>query len=475
MSLKACWILAAAIVLRFILNRAPKRILCLFWALAGIRLVLPVSIPSSMSLVPAVQPLPTVSEAAMGTPAPAVWESIASAVDSTVAAVERSSVSGNDAVLVFSIIWLAGIVLALVWAGIRSIRLKRSVAASIEVDVPGYGNRIKVCDDLNTSFIFGLLRPTIYMPSGLDATTTDYVLRHEAIHLRQKDHIVKPLAYSIAVIHWFNPLVWIAYALFNRDLEMACDEKAISDMPKDGVAGYTRALLDCSSGKRRVRLVPPAFGENNVKARIVNVLKYRKPKTITLVSLFALIVALGVFFMTDSAAAEKQGGEPHYGKVLRVDEETGVVVADGPLAPEDEPNELAPIPEPPELSREGYDYTYKETGSWDAEVIMAGAMEDGFYHMAANPGNDVYALCDGIVLYADFLSAYGRCVAIKDTEGNIWRYGHCSDFCVETGDEVRCGDVIAHAGSSGNTPNYAIIISFNDSRYSEGKYLPKDK
>ena len=218
-------ILAVRLVTR---RRMPKWGNCLLWGLVAVCLMCPVLPESVLSVRP--QP----GQAAL----PAA------------AAMETASPGAGITLTDLAWVWLVGMAAVLGWAAASYLRLRRQVAASIRV-----GKQVYLCDDISSPFILGIFRPRVYLPSGLEGETLQSVLRHEGAHLRRRDHWWKPLGHLLVAVYWFHPLIWAAYVLLCRDIELACDERVVRDMNRAQRAAYSQALLDCAMPRRR-RLVP---------------------------------------------------------------------------------------------------------------------------------------------------------------------------------------------------------------------------
>jgi len=299
MSITASWLILAVVVLRLFLKKAPKWISCLLWAIVALRLVCPFTFESVLSLVPSKEPIPTnivVShEPTVEIGIPAIDAPVNTVIaDSFTPAPSDSANPLQILVPVLAAAWLMGIVILLIYALISYIRLRMTVSASFEKE-----KGVKACDDVKAPFILGIFRPVIYIPSGMNDETLDYVLKHERAHLARHDHWWKPLGFLLLTVYWFNPLCWVAYILLCRDIESACDEKVIRDMDKPSMAAYSQALLDCSFSRKAIAACPLAFGEVGVKERIKGVLNYKKPAFwIIIVALIACAV-VSVCFLTN--------------------------------------------------------------------------------------------------------------------------------------------------------------------------------
>ena len=277
MSIAASWLVLAVVLLRFVLKKAPKWTAVLLWGIVALRLIMPFSFESELSMIPSAE---TFNPHNIQYETPAISSGIP-AVNNAVNPVLGETFAPNSVgsinplyiwILVVSAIWLVGIVAMLLYAVISYVRVRRSVAERVP-----YKENIFLCDHVKSPFILGLVRPKIYLPSSMDVTAIEPVVAHEKAHLARRDHWWKPLGFLILAVHWFNPLCWIAYVLLCRDIELACDEKVIRQMDLGGKKQYSAALLECSAGRRLVTICPLAFGEVGVKERVKNVLNYKKP------------------------------------------------------------------------------------------------------------------------------------------------------------------------------------------------------
>ena len=302
MGIAASWLILAVVVLRVILKRAPKRFRLLLWAVVGLRLVLPVSIESALSLVPSAQTLP---EGVMYAAAPELNTGIAALNDAinpafTAAFAPEPAASANPLQVLLpaaSVIWLAGAAAMLLWALVSWLRLRRRVAEAVRLE----GNVFE-SERVASPFVLGLIRPRIYLPFGLDEGAREQVLTHERAHIARGDHVIKLIGWLILAVYWYNPLVWLAYALFCRDIELACDERVIRRLPVSGRADYSQALLDLSRPRHGVGACPLAFGESAVKCRVKSVLTYKRPAFWLIMLAALLCIGAAVCFLTDPKA-----------------------------------------------------------------------------------------------------------------------------------------------------------------------------
>lgn len=294
MSLAASVVAAVVIILRLVLRKAPKRISVVLWLLVALRLILPFSIESSFSLMPsyAVTPQGVVSYEKTeinSTPTDVITVTSPSG-DSK----EYQKTSLTDSMPIEVAIWLGGMAIMLVYALASYTAIRKKVSES----VPLKGN-IRLCGRIATPFILGIFRPKIYLPTSMNESDTAYVTAHEKAHLRHGDHIWKPLGFLLLTIYWFNPVMWLAYILLCRDIELACDERVIGELGAESKKPYSDALLNCSAPRRSISACPLAFGETGVKQRIKNVLSYKKPAVWIIAAALILCIAASVCFLTN--------------------------------------------------------------------------------------------------------------------------------------------------------------------------------
>ena len=299
MSIAASWLILAVVLLRFVLKKAPKWIVVLLWGIVALRLVVPFSFESALSLIPSAETF-NAHNIQYETPAissgiPAVNHAVNPILGETFAPNPAASVNPLYVwTFIVSVIWLIGIAAMLLYAVITYVQVHRSVAER----APYEGN-IFLCDQVKSPFILGLVRPKIYLPSSMDAVAMEPVIAHEKAHLARHDHWWKPMGFLILAVHWFNPLCWAAYALLGRDIELACDEKVIRQMDLEGKKHYSTALLECSTQRRLVAICPLAFGEVGVKERVKNVLNYKKPAFWVIAAAVVACAVVTVCFATN--------------------------------------------------------------------------------------------------------------------------------------------------------------------------------
>ena len=290
-SLMANWLIVAVIVLRLLLKKVPRRVICVLWALVALRLMLPVSVESPVSMIPETTAI--LQEAVDTT----LIHPEAIPSDGTPTVAQEGSTAteagGGQQISPLPFVWCMGVALMLCYLLLSYLRMGHLVAEA----VPEAGN-IWICDAVTTPFILGLLQPRIYLPSGLSGETKAYVIAHEQSHLRWKDHWWKPLAFVLLAVYWFDPFVWAAYGLVCRDIEFACDERVVRRFGMAEKKAYSVALLECSVRKRLVLACPVAFGETAVAKRVRNVLNYKRPRFWIILISTVIILAAAVGFLT---------------------------------------------------------------------------------------------------------------------------------------------------------------------------------
>ncbi len=300
LSISASWLVLVVLALRLVLKRAPKWVNVLLWGMVALRLMLPFSIESALSLIPSAETLSP--ETVRFDPAPTITsgvEFIDNAVNPSLSeSFAAAPLASVNPLYVWTYlagwVWLIGLAAMLLYALVSYLRLRRRVSASIPLR-----ENIYVCDEVPSPFILGIVRPRIYLPSALDETQRGSVLSHERAHLARRDHWWKPLGYALLAVYWFNPLLWLAYTLLCRDIELACDERVLRGMDAGQVKDYSSALLACSVPRRMLAACPLAFGEVGVGARVKNALRYKKPAFWVVAASVIVCIVVAVCFLTN--------------------------------------------------------------------------------------------------------------------------------------------------------------------------------
>lgn len=300
LSISASWLVLVVLALRLVLKRAPKWVNVLLWGTVALRLMLPFSIESALSLIPSAETLSP--EVVQFDPAPTITSGV-TIIDNAVNPSLSESFAAAPLASVNPLyvwtylagwVWLIGLAAMLAYALVSYLRLRRRVSASIPLR-----ENIYVCDEVPSPFILGIVHPRIYLPSVLDEAQRGSVLSHERAHFARRDHWWKPLGFALLAVYWFNPLLWLAYTLLCRDIELACDERVLRGMDAGQVKAYSSALLACSVPRRMLAACPLAFGEVGVGARVKNALRYKKPAFWVVAASVAVCVVVAVCFLTN--------------------------------------------------------------------------------------------------------------------------------------------------------------------------------
>lgn len=295
MSYSANWLIIAILGLRLMMRKMPKWGNVLLWGLVALRLLFPFSIESRFSMIPGRQTtenLPTMNY-----------------IDNP--AFNNSAVSMNggiSATTIFSIVWFVGVVIFLVYFAIRYWRLLRQVNTAILLRDNIYQSEVVVA-----SVVLGFVNPRIYLPFNVKQLDVNYIIAHEQAHIRRGDHWWKLLGFALLALHWFNPLVWVAYTLLCRDIEMACDEAVIRELDNNGRADYAQALVTYGTKRQLLTVHPLAFGETGVKGRLKSIMDYRKPTRWSVVFIIIACMLLAICFLTDPVKAAQTDVLPETG------------------------------------------------------------------------------------------------------------------------------------------------------------------
>lgn len=300
LSISASWLVLAVLVLRLVSKRSPKWMNVLLWGMVALRLMLPFSIESALSLIPSAETLSP--EVVRFDPAPTITsgvEFIDNAVNPSLSeSFAAAPLASVNPLYVWTYlagwVWLIGLGAMLLYALVSYLRLRRRVSVSLCVR-----ENIYLCDAISSPFILGVVKPRIYLPSGLDEVQRQNVLSHERAHLARRDHWWKPLGFALLAVYWFNPVLWLAYALLCRDIELACDERVIRTMDESAVKTYSTVLLACSMPRKAVITCPLAFGEVGVKERVRNALRYKKPAFWVIAASVTVCIVVAVCFLTN--------------------------------------------------------------------------------------------------------------------------------------------------------------------------------
>lgn len=335
MSITASFLAVAVMILRLIFKRSPRWMMCVLWGFVAIRLIIPFSFESALSLLPSAEPIPN---DIIYSPEPSVNTGI-TAVDKVINPVisdrfspEKDEDLPSDPIVpeegiepspsvpeepspsvpeeptplfsltaVLSAVWLTGTAAMLIYTLVSYFCIRRRIGEAVECD-----RNILICDRISSPFILGVFRPRIYLPSSMNENDMKYVIAHERAHLSRLDHLWKPVGFLLLAVYWFNPIMWMAYILLCKDIELACDEKVIGKLGNDFKKPYSEALINCSIPRRMVSACPVAFGEVGVKERIRNIMKFKKPTIIICAAAVLVCAAVAVFFLTNPIGKEEE-------------------------------------------------------------------------------------------------------------------------------------------------------------------------
>ncbi len=310
MGITGSYIILATILIRLILKKAPKIFSYCLWAVAGLRLICPFSFSSVISVFNLISPrlikagngtftsyVPQ-DIGAMAVPEISTGIPAADAVINPALPVAEIGESVNPIQIITAVassVWAIGIIAMAIYGVISIVKVYKRIEFAIKYD----GN-IFECDRVRSPFVFGIFKPKIYLPCGMDARQREYVILHEKNHIRRLDHITKLVSFAILMLHWYNPLVWLGYTLMVRDMEMSCDEKVLKGFTEEEKKSYGLTLVAIGANRRFAAAAPLSFGENVVEKRIVNVLKFRKPRAIAVILCVIVCVAVAAVCLTNA-------------------------------------------------------------------------------------------------------------------------------------------------------------------------------
>lgn len=319
--ISAGYVILAVIVLRLLFRKSPRWVMGILWALVAIRLICPIVVESPFSVVPKgplfdketsnlkseqevqqINNLPDQNQTA-GKQVAEIKEHTAKQDETKDFWTDKRK---TDSKKMLSTIWLLGMLVLTGYGIFGSLRVEYQLRFAVPVE-----QQIWECDSIHTSFLWGLFHPRIYLPSGMNEETKRYVIRHERAHQKRGDHWWKVIGYVLLVIYWFQPLMWIAYWIFARDIEYACDEHVIGNLSFAERKEYAQALLLCGSGRSRRLAGPLAFGGLGVKPRIKNVLSYQKPGRGKIAISLLVCVVVSVCFLTNPKDVNGMDAEKH--------------------------------------------------------------------------------------------------------------------------------------------------------------------
>ncbi len=502
MSVTASWLILAILVVRPFLSKAPKWIRGILWGLAGIRLMIPISFESVFSLIPTKQLI-------MTSDVDGVAPTFSSGIDVVDVSVntylqQRASVEevaiARGAVPFESIylsIWMLGIVGLALYSMFSYMRLRK-----ILQDAVIYQDNVYQSDKISSPFVLGFLKPRIYVPYHLDEEALECVVAHENAHIMRKDYLIKPFAFSLASVHWFNPIVWVAYYYLCQDIELACDEKVIHELGFDKKKVYSETLLECSIERHFVRACPVAFGEIGVGKRVKNILEMKKAKVGMVVGALLVCVVVAVCFLSNPKSEQKDvavnegtaasaGQKEDENRVEAAEESENQKEAEQQAKDAKEAEEQAKeVKEQEELNveykdeevaigancmpfKEGTEYyvtaVFCADGPENGQINVEEGQEQHFgIDFAAEPGTEIIACASGVVKEASSDAEKGNYIVIEDEKGYVWKYMHLETSDVKQGDEVSMGSVIGTVGSTGQSTGSHLHL---ETTYPDGTFV----
>ncbi len=459
MGISASWLILVVFVLRLLLKKAPKWIPVLLWGMVALRLICPFTFESDMSLVPSAETIPLNIDRKA---APTIDSGI-EAINKVVNPMILDSFAPQPAttvnplqiwILLASVVWLVGMAGMILYTTVSYVRLRRKVAIAVR-----YRDNIFQSENVASPFVLGIVKPRIYLPYKMDMQEMEHVIAHEQAHISRRDYWWKPLGFVLLTIHWFNPLMWFAYVLLCRDIELACDEKVIKKLDNEQRADYSQALVACSVNRRMIAACPLAFGEVSVKDRVKSVMNYKRPAFwVIIVSVIACVV-VGVCFLTNPKQEEEQG-QPE-------SENANNAEADGEESDAEEPP-VDELEQPPAetvkdevleayatlLAGDQSLVTMGDVEWWIPDFRNTGILEYEYTYMDLD-GNGVVEL---LVQMVDDPAGYNGVFHYADGKLFCWNSdameGSCRDYPLVDGTMVRQYD------NSGN-PSYTIFSYSN--------------
>ncbi len=459
MSIAAGILILAVVLIRLLFRRLPRKLFIIAWALVMIRLVCPFTVSNTLSPVPA--DFFNNNTAGYSQESQSEWSEsnrdTAERPSDTIQPAPADTASGSAGVRMISTLWIAGMAVVLAMAGIKTIRLKKTVK-----DAACHKGNVYLSPKIRSSFTLGIIRPKIFISSDVSSEQREYIIDHEKDHIAHCDHLAKLLFYFLVAVHWFNPFCHIAYHLFSEDLEMACDERTVSGRGAAYRAGYSQTLLDCGIYSSVLGTGALSFGSIGIKRRVERIMNNKKTGAVSVVAFSVVCIALVFFLMTNNAEAagkdNPSGNNDDYVHVVIRDANGGVVESTDIYQP-DALQPPVPLPDLPE---------YEPVSDTDSQQfgelieIRNMVLAEGVYRSSGKLGEPIYAVCSGEVISSERDGAYGLCVTVRDEEGRIWKYGHCSKLASEKGEHVSIGDQIAYVGTTGLIEKPGVIIRIMD-------------
>ena len=299
MSISASWLILAVLILRLVLKKAPKWVNVLLWGIVAIRLICPFSFESPLSLIPSAETIPLNigmdSTPTINSGISAINNAVNPIISQSNTPMAGASINPLQITIgIYEYIWIFGMIALALYTAISYWRLHRKVDTAVR-----YKDNIFQSENVSFPFVLGIIKPRIYLPFKMNGQDLEHVVAHEHAHIRRKDHWWKPFGFLLLTIHWFNPLMWMAYVLLCRDIELACDEKVIKELGNEQRGDYTQALVACSVNRRMIAACPLTFGEVGIKERVKSVMNYKKPALWVIIIAVIVCVGVAVCFLTN--------------------------------------------------------------------------------------------------------------------------------------------------------------------------------
>ncbi len=326
MSKTASIVILVVLAARFLLKKAPKVISYALWTTVLLRLLCPVNIEAPMSVMPEITPVEDTYELAdapisFAGAGVAAYQAVGDALNGGLGVqhipTTQKDMEGNveyvtadwwDVWILFGqYVWLTGVAVMAICSMISYWKLRKQLAVTVLLR-----DNIYIADDIGSPFVIGFVRPKICLPGTLSEKEQEYIILHEQHHIKRWDPAVKIVAYLALMLHWFNPLVWLAFILASRDMEMSCDEAVIRKLGAEVRGDYSASLLALATGKRIISGTPLAFGEGDPKGRIRNLAKWKHPVLWITAVVAVLCLVLAICLLTDPIGTEEpmEGTEP---------------------------------------------------------------------------------------------------------------------------------------------------------------------
>lgn len=325
MSFTGSIVILAVLFARALLRRAPKIFSYLLWGVVLLRLLCPVSFSAQLSLLQFVD-IPVEGQMGYGVRNFEHHQNVKSVVPAgetagqvsktTVSAESNAGSSFKTLTTMGTIVWLTGAASIVIYGIVSLVRLRRRLIGAVRLK-----DNIYLTDSVSSAFVLGIWKPRIYLSVLLSDSEREYIILHERVHIRRKDYLSRILAYTALAIHWFNPLVWLAFRLSDKDMEMSCDEAVMKGMNRDIRAEYSASLLKLAAGRRILSGSLAAFGEGETGSRIKHILRYKKPTLAVILAATVVLVVTVILAGSNPKAQDSAKGSPD--KKISADNDSG--------------------------------------------------------------------------------------------------------------------------------------------------------